>query len=156
MSYLSSLSPLVRTPFKTSLVASGGVFLATLIGFTFFHHDSFNDHVLTPIEEMPGALLLAAVAGALSLLGTWLGLRHSHPHRLTYRLGLGIAVTYVIATWLANTLASGPAKAVVVPSREFYIHEIHALLIGVTWGICAPYLIAVLLKRLKLFATSGG
>lgn len=144
----------MHTPFKVSLVAAVGVFLTALfVGI--FHHDSIDGHVLTPLEEMPQALILATFAGSLALLGAWLGLRRSNPWYLTYRLGFGISLVYVIATWLANALASGPPKTVVVPSREFEIEGMQLLLIGTIWGIGAPCLIAVVLKRLKLFGASG-
>ena len=143
----------MRTPFKISLIASVGVFLtALLVGI--FHHDSIDGHVLTPVEEMPQALILATVAGSLALLGAWLGLRRSNPRCLTYRLGLGISLVYVMATWFANALASGPPQTVVVPSREFEIEGMRLLLIGTIWGIGAPCLIAVVLKRVMLFGTS--
>lgn len=143
----------MRTPFKVSLVASVGVFLATfLVGI--FHHDSFNGHVLTPLEEMPQALALATAAGSLALLGAWLGVRHSSPRSLTYRLGLGISLVYVLATWLINTLTSGHPRTVVIPSREFYIETVQVLILGAFWGVAAPCLIAMVLKRLEFFGMS--
>src|SRR4051812_5870997 len=136
----------MRTPFKISLVSSLGVFLAALL-VGIFHHDSIDGHVLTPVEELPQALVLATVASALALLGAWLGLRHSDARCLTYRLGLGISLVYVIATSLVNALASGPPQTVVVPSREFYIESMQLLLLGTIWGIGAPWLIATVLRR---------
>ena len=144
----------MRTPFKISLVASAGIFLAALL-FGVFHHDSISGHVLTPMEEMPQSLILAVVAGLPALLGAWLGLRRSNPKSLTYRLGLGISLVYVMATWIANALASGPPRTEVVPSREFEIEGMQLLLLATLWGIGAPWLIAVVLKRLRFFETSG-
>jgi hypothetical protein len=144
----------MRTPFKISLVSSAGVFLAALL-VGIFHHDSIDGHVLTPGEELPQALVLATVASALALLGAWLGLRHSDSRFLTYRLGLGISLVYTIATSFANALASGPPGTVVVPSREFDIEGVQLLLLGTMWGIGVPCLIAMVLRKLKFFGTSG-
>lgn len=84
----------MRTPFKISLVAAVNVFFAAFLSALLagiLRHDSWNGHVLTPVEEMPEAFLLAILAGSLALLGSWLGLRRSNPRCLTYRLGLGIS-----------------------------------------------------------------
>jgi hypothetical protein len=145
----------MRTPFKVSLVASVGVFLTALV-VSLFHLDSINGHVLTPAEEMPQALALATLAGTLALLGAWLGLRHTNPRCLTDRLGHGIALVYVMATWLADAVTTGPPQTFVIPSREFEIEGVKVLLLGALWGIGAPWLIAAVLKRLKWFQTSDG
>src|SRR3569832_1480285 len=144
----------MRTPLKVSLVSSAGVFLAALL-VGIFHRDSINGHILTPVEELPQALVLATFASALALLGAWLGLRRSASRFPTYRLGLAISLVYVIATSIANALASGPPRTVVVPSREFDIEGMQLLLVGVIWGIGAPCLIAMVLRRLELFGASG-
>ncbi|MBS0416301.1 MAG: hypothetical protein JSR66_01220 [Proteobacteria bacterium] len=144
----------MRTPFNISLVSCAGVFLpAFLVGI--FHHDSIDGHVLTPLEEFPQALVLATVASALALLGAWLGLRHADSRCLTYRLGLGIALVYVMATSVANALTSSPPRTVVVPSHEFAIESVQLLLFGSLWGIGAPWLIAWVLKRFNFFRASG-
>src|SRR3954452_14604603 len=101
----------MRTPFKISLVSSLGVFLAALL-VGIFHHDSIDGHVLTPVEELPQALVLATVASALALLGAWLGVRLSEARCLPYRLGLGISPVYILATSFATALASGPPQPV--------------------------------------------
>jgi len=71
----------MRTPLKVSLVASSGVFLAALLA-VLFHHNTINGRTLTPLEQLPAALAAATLFSALSLLGTWLGLRNAR--QVTY------------------------------------------------------------------------
>src|SRR6266404_410328 len=96
-------SPSMRTPFKVSLVAACGVFLAALLA-ALFHHNTINGHTLTPLEQLPEALVLAVTFSALALLGAWLGMRRGNIQYLTYRAGLTVALLYVAASFLANTI----------------------------------------------------
>ena len=80
------LSSSMSTPFRVSLVAASGVFFAALLA-GLLHHDTFNGHTLTPLEELPTAFVLAVIFSALALLGTWLGTRRGNPQRLAYQIG---------------------------------------------------------------------
>ena len=145
----------MRTPFKVSLVASCGVFFAALLT-TLLRNDTVNGHVLTPLEQLPTALVLAVLFSVLALLGTWLGLRRSSVQHLTYRAGLAIASLYVVATILANAISHGAPQTVTLPSHEANVQLVKTLLIGTLWGIGAPYAISLLIRKFKLLGTRNG
>jgi hypothetical protein len=129
-----------------SLVAAFAVFLGPLIEGP-LRHDSVNGHTLTPLEQLPTALLLSVTAAGLALLGTWLGLRRVNIQRFPYHAGLAVAFLYVVATLLAGSLTHSAPRTVTFPSHEANILGLEVLVIGVLWGIGAPYLIALLLRR---------
>jgi hypothetical protein len=145
----------MRTPFKVSLVASCGVFFAALLS-TLLRHDTINGHTLTPLEQLPTALVLAVIFSVLALLGTWLGLRGSSVQHLTYRAGLAVALLYIIATFLGNVTFQGEPQTVTFPSHEATVQGVEILLIGTLWGIGAPYAISLLVRRFRFLGTSNG
>jgi hypothetical protein len=145
----------MRTPFKVSLVAASGVFFAALLA-ELLRHDSIGGHILTPLEELPTALVLAVISSALTLLGTWLGIRRGNSQQLTYRTGLAVAVLYVVATFLANAFIYTAPQTVTFPSKEANILGLEVLLIGTLWGIGAPYTIALLVSRFRFFGRPDG
>lgn len=51
----------MRTPFKVSLVAACGVFVAALLS-ALFHQDTINGHTQTPLEQLPTALVMAVIS----------------------------------------------------------------------------------------------
>ena len=134
------------TPLRVSLVASSGVFVAALLA-VLFHQNTFNGHTLTPMEQLPAALLIATLFSAMALLGTWLGLRNG-PH-VTYLAGLVGALIYLAATILANSLIHTAPRTVTIPSQEAAYESLKILVMGVVWGTGAPYLIALLTRRFK-------
>jgi hypothetical protein len=142
------------TPFRVSLVTACCVFAVVLL-IGLFHHDTIGGHVLTPMEELPTALVVAVLVSALGLLGTWLGLRNSCVQRSTYRAGLAVAVLYGGASFVANaTIDTGP-QTVTFPSHEANMMGLEVLLIATLWGIGAPYAIALIVSRVKLFGKSN-
>jgi hypothetical protein len=60
----------MRTPFRVSLVAASGVFLLALFSGLLRRHDSIGGHILTPMEELPTALVLGVISSAFAMLGT--------------------------------------------------------------------------------------
>lgn len=142
----------MHNPLKAALVASAGVFLASLLA-AVFHDATINGRALTPLEQLPSALIGATIFSALALLGTWLGLRSGR--HVTYLAGIAVSVAYVAATFLANSLFHVSPQTVTIPSHQAAIHGLQVLLMGMVWGIGAPYLIALLVRRLK-FGTSNG
>jgi len=92
----------MRTPFKVSVIVASGVFFSALLAGLLRHDDSIGGHILTPMEELPTALVLGVISAAFAMLGTWLGIRRSNSQNLTYRTGLAVAFFYVVATFLAN------------------------------------------------------
>src|SRR5258707_11065487 len=144
----------MRTPFRVSLVAACGVFLAALLA-ALFHHNTINGHTLTPLEQLPEALVLAVTFSALALLGAWLGMRRGNIQYLTYRAGLTVALLYVAASFLANTIIYTAPQTVTFPSHEANVQGLEVGLIGLLWGIGAPYAIALLSRRFKFFETSN-
>jgi hypothetical protein len=145
----------MSTPFRISLVAASCVFVAALLA-GLLHHDSIGGHNLTPLEELPTALVLAVISSAFTLLGTWLGMRRGNFQQLTYRTGVGVAVLYVVATFLANTFIYTAPQTVTFPSKEANILGLEVLLIGTLWGIGAPYAIALLVRRFSFFRRPNG
>ena len=145
----------MRTPFSVSLVAACGVFAAALLA-ALFHHNTINGHVLTPLEQLPEALVLAVMLSALALLGTWLGLRRAIIQHLTYRAGLTVGALYVAVSFLINAAIPTTPKTVTFPSHEANVQGLEVLLIGMLWGIGAPYVIALLVRRVNLFGTFNG
>jgi hypothetical protein len=145
----------MRAPLRVSLVAACGVFLAALLA-GLFHGDSINGHILTPLEELPMALIAAIMSSALALLGTWLGMRRGSIHHLTYRAGLAVASIYAVATFLANATIHTSPQTVTFPSHEANIQGLKVLIIGVLWGTGAPYAIALLVNRFKVFRVPNG
>jgi hypothetical protein len=137
----------MRTPFRVSLVAACAIFSTALLA-AIFRHDTINGHVLTPLEQLPTALILATIFAALALLGTWLGLRRGNIQQLTYRAGLTIALLYVVASILANAIHSSP-RTVTFPSHEADIMGLEVLVIGTLWGTGAPCVIALLVSRFR-------
>jgi quinol-cytochrome oxidoreductase complex cytochrome b subunit len=145
----------MSTPFRVSLVAASGVFFeALLVGL--LHHDTFNGHSLTPLEELPTATFLAVIFSALALLGTWLGTRRGNPQRSAYRTGLAVVLLYVVAVFLADALIHTAPKTVTLPSHEANISALEASLIGTLWGIGAPYVLALLVSRFRFFRRPNG
>jgi hypothetical protein len=145
----------MRTPFRVSLVAACGVFFAALLA-ALFHHNSINGRTLTPFEQIPEALVLAVMASALALIGTWLGTRRGGIQHLTYRTGLAVAFLYVVITFLANASLSTAPRTVTFPSHEANIQGLEVLSIGTLWGTFAPYVISLLVSRIRFFRTSNG
>jgi hypothetical protein len=145
----------MSTPFRVSLVAASGVFFAALLA-GLLHHDTFNGHTLTSLEELPTAFVLALIFSALALIGTWLGTRPGNPQPLVYRTGLAVALLYVVATFLANALIYTAPKTVTLPSHEANIWALEALLIGTLWGIGAPYVLALLVSPFSFFGKPNG
>jgi hypothetical protein len=145
----------MSTPFRVSLVAASGVFFAALLA-GLLHHDTINGHTLTPLEELPTALVLAVIFSALALLGTWLATRRGNLQQLTYRTGLAVALLYVVATFLANAFIYTAPQTVTFPSQEANILGLEVLLIGTLWGIGAPYALALLVSRFSFFRRPNG
>ena|ERR1700675_891363 len=144
----------MRTPFKVSLVAACGVFLAALLT-VLLHHDTINGHTLTPLEQLPTAIVAAVVFSALALFGTWLGMRRNSSQHLTYRAGIAIALLYAVTTFVANAITQGAPRTVTFPSHDANVLGVEVLLIGTLWGIGAPYVIALLVSRFKFLGTSN-
>jgi hypothetical protein len=140
----------MRTPFKVSLVAACAVFLVAVLT-TILRHDTINGHTLTPLEQLPTALVLGAFFALLALLGTWLGLRGAKIQRSPYRAGLVVALLYVGALFLANALGHTGPRTMTLPSHEAGIFALEVLLIGTLWGTGAPYIIALLIWRSQSF-----
>jgi len=145
----------MNSPFRVSLVAAGGVFFAALFA-GLLHHDTMNGHTLTPLEELPAAIVLAVIFSALALLGTWLGTRRGNLQQLTYGTGLAVALFYVLATFLANAFIYTAPQTVTFPSQQANILDLEVLLIGTLWGIGAPYALALLVSRLSFFRKPNG
>jgi LytS/YehU family sensor histidine kinase len=145
----------MRTPFSVSLVAACGVFVAALLA-ALLHHNTINGHTLTPLEQLPEALVLAVMFSAFALLGTWLGMRRGTIQHLTYRTGLIVALLYVAASFLANALIYTAPQTVTFPSHEANVQGVEVMLIGMLWGIGTPYTIALLVRRFKFFGTFNG
>ena len=135
-----------------SLVAASGVFTAALLA-ALLHRNTFNGHVLTPLEQLPTALVIALIGSVCALLGTWVGLRRGHIHPLTYRAGLLVALIFVVASFLANEIFAAP-RTVTIPSHEANVLGLEVLLISLVWGIGAPFGIALLVKRIRLVGRS--
>ena len=133
---------------KVSFVASAGVFLAALLA-ALFHQNTINGHTLTPLEQLPMAVVAATLFAALALLGTWLGLRRNQAAPVNYLAGVAISVVYIFLTFVGNEFIRSPPRTVTVPSREAGFMGLSALVIALVWGIGAPYLIALLAKRLS-------
>jgi hypothetical protein len=144
----------MRTPFRVSLVAACGVFLAALLA-ALLHHNTINGRVLTPLEQLPDAIFIAILFSGLGLLGTWLGMRRGKIEYLTYRAGLAVALLYIAASCLGNATIYTAPQTVTFPSHEANIQGLEVLLIGTLWGIGAPYTIALVVSRFKLFAKSN-
>ncbi len=136
----------MRGSLKASLVTSCGVFVAALLGML-FHHNVVHGRVLTPLEQLPMALIGATFFSGLAWLGTWLGLRHAKARHASPLAGLVVAVVYIVASLLANALIVMAPRTVTVPSREANFDALEGLLIAALWGIGAPYLIALLVGR---------
>lgn len=145
----------MRTPFRVSLVAASGVFFSALFSGLLRRHDSIGGHILTPIEELPTALVLGVISSAFAMLGTWLGIRRGNVQELTYRTGLAVAMLYVVATFLANAFIHTWPQKVTFPSHEANILGLEVLLIGTLWGIGAPYAITLLVSRFRCFGKPG-
>jgi hypothetical protein len=145
----------VRTPLRVSLVAASVVFLAALLA-GLFHGDSINGHILTPLEELPLALIVAILFSALAVLGTWLGMRRASLQHLSCRSGLALALLYVAATFVANATIHAAPRTEVIPSHEATIQGLKDLIFIALWGIGAPYLIALLFRRFKAPRGLGG
>jgi hypothetical protein len=144
----------MRTPFTVSLVAACCVFLAALLA-AFFHQNTINGHTLTPLEQLPISLVIAALFSGLALLGTWLGMRRGRIEHLTYRAGLAVALLYVAASYLANATGDTAPRTEIIPSHEASVHGLQVLAIGVLWGIGAPYVIALLVRQVKFLGKSN-
>jgi hypothetical protein len=138
-----------------SVVAACGVFVAALLA-AVFHHNIVNGHVLTPLEQLPEALILAVIFAVLALLGTWLGMRRGKIQRLTYRAGLAVAVLYLVASFLVNISIHTAPQTVTIPSHEADVHGLNMMLLGLLWGIGVPYGIALVVRRFNFFATTDG
>jgi hypothetical protein len=143
----------MRTPFRVSCVTAVILFVVTFFAFD-FHHNTINGHVLTPMEQLPEALIATTFVSALALLGTWLGLRrHGGPH-MTFRDGVVIAAVYILATYLADQTGDHRPRTVTIPSHEADSQSLQFLAMALVWGIGAPFAIANLAGRLKLFRAS--
>ncbi|MBS0377270.1 MAG: hypothetical protein JSS29_02200 [Proteobacteria bacterium] len=128
-------------------MSAGAVFVAaTIVGSS--GHNVVSGHVLTPLEMLPSALILAALFAPLALLGTWLGVRYGGRRDNTYRTGLVVALLYGLATYVVDA-ATSHEQTVKIPSREADILFLESLAAGVLWGVSAPWAIAFLLSRLR-------
>ena len=136
-------------PLKAGLVASAAVFVAAFL-VVLLHHNTVNGRALTAWEQLPMALIAAVPFSALALLGTWLGLRTAQARLATYRAGLTVALIYFAASILATWLTPAAPQTVTVPSPEAAALGLQTLVIGVAWGFGVPYLIALLVGRLKV------
>jgi hypothetical protein len=145
----------MRTPIMVSVVAACCVFVVALLA-ALFHHNKVNGHVLTPLEQLPEALILAVIFSALALLGTWLGMRRGKIQHLTYRAGLAVALLYLVASFLVNTSIHTAPQTVTIPSHEFDVQGRKVMLIGLLWGIGVPYAMALVVRRFRFFATTDG
>jgi len=145
----------VRTPFSVSLATACTLFVVALFALL-FHHNTINGHVLTPMEQLPEALIGAVIFSVLALFGTWLGLRRPGGAQLTYRGGIAIASLYILATYLASMVGDSGPRTETIPSHEANVHALQFFAIGSLWGIAAPYVIALVVRRLDLFKTRSG
>jgi Na+-driven multidrug efflux pump len=138
------------TPYRVSLVTASNVFFAVfLVGL--LHHDVMNGHTLTPLEELPTALVVGVIVSGLALLGTWLGTRRGNLEKLTYNTGLAVALLYVLITFLADTFFDTGPRMVTIPSKEANIMGLEVLLTGTLWGVGVPYALALLVSWLSSF-----
>jgi hypothetical protein len=138
----------MRDPFKVSLVAASTIFLAAVLAFTLSPEEAIGDlppdgDTLTPWVLYLSVFVLAALLGVLALLGTWLGLRGAKVQRSPYRAGLVVALLYVGAAFL--TVSFGPFEYVPVSPYP----KVEVLFLCSLWGIAVPYLIALLVRRLR-------
>jgi hypothetical protein len=145
----------MRTPLRVSLVAASVVFFAALLA-GLFHGDSINGHILTPLEELPMALIVAILSSALALLGAWLGMRRASIQNLSYVSGLAVAFLYLAATFVANATIPAAPRTEVIPSHEATLQGVKDLIFVALWGIGAPYVIALLVRRFKVLGGPGG
>jgi hypothetical protein len=90
------------------------------------------------------------------MLGTWLGLRQGGVRRSTYRVALAVAVLYGVASFLGNVSFHTGIRTVTIPSHEENILGLQVFFIATLWGIGAPYVIAVLVRRIKLLGVNDG
>lgn len=143
------------TPIRVGLVAAGATFLATLM-WALPRHDVINGHTLTPLEQLPSALVAATIFSTLTLLGTWLGMRCRESRHLTYRAGLAVSLLFVTVTFIANAITAAGPRTVTFPSHDANILGIKLLLISLLWGIGVPYTISLVVSRFKFLGISNG
>lgn len=136
----------MRTPFKVSLAVSSVVFPAALLA-VLFHRNTINGHTLTPMEQLPSALVAAVFFSALALLGTWLGLRKAR--HVTYLAGMAGAAIYLALTFVAGSIQYSGPQTVTVPSDQAVYLGMKMLALCLVWGIGVPYLVTLLTRRFR-------
>jgi hypothetical protein len=110
-----------------------------------FPPEAIDGDTLTPRVLYLSVLVLGALFGVLALLGTWLGLRGAKVQRSPYRAGSVVALLYVGAAFL--TVSLGPFEYVPVSPYP----KVEVMFLLSLWGIGVPYLIALLVRRIKFF-----